>query len=143
MNFDKQSLEEIAMYTGCNKDVLRRGKEYANRGNVLSFETHGALVSGTVEGNEGDYTVDLVRSSNGAIRGYCDCQYREFHPYCKHIVALGLHVADFIDDEAEIEEDRSYEYVIDKIKAMATLKPHMPAIDVLAVLKGEKSFTLR
>ena len=52
-----------------------------------------------VDGDTGEYTVTIeVNKKSGELSFECDCPYGEDN-FCKHMVAAGLELRDFLRDE--------------------------------------------
>jgi uncharacterized Zn finger protein len=92
--------------------VFRRGRDYADRGMVLSLFRRGDLLYGIVQGSE-PYPYDfwVTLSGNNVTTMSCSCPFEEsFGGACKHIVAALL-VA--VEQPGAIHERRTIESVLE------------------------------
>jgi hypothetical protein len=91
--------------------ILNRGQEYFEDGNILEMnqDSNGTRYA-VVEGNYGDYEVELEIDSNGNVGGfYCDCPYDE--ELCKHIAAVALAISkNKIISIVPVEEQKNGEW---------------------------------
>lgn len=72
------------------KPAFERGREYFSAGCVIDCRQKGNKVSGVVRGSE-QYNVELQLGKQG-LDGHCNCPASENMDFCKHCVALALHV---------------------------------------------------
>lgn len=70
-------------------EIFRRGVGYCHEGRVsnLGFDQDSETITAEVEGNYGDYTVEITIDEDG-IDADCDCPYYGYP--CKHMVAVLL-----------------------------------------------------
>lgn len=61
---------------------------------------------GQVQGDSGNYEVQ-IKAGQGGLTFECDCPHAEGGSFCKHMVATGLELADFLaeDDDLYADED--------------------------------------
>lgn len=72
------------------KPAFERGREYFSAGCVIDCRQKGNRITGTVQGSE-LYDVQLRLGKQG-LDGHCNCPASENMDFCKHCVALALHV---------------------------------------------------
>lgn len=89
-------------------DVVQRGRAYQRGGRVDEVELlDDSTAVCQVRGNSGDYEVEVraVAGKLGLVFS-CDCPHADEGNFCKHMVAAGLELADYLedtDDEGEVE----------------------------------------
>ncbi|MEA3378933.1 MAG: SNF2-related protein [Nanoarchaeota archaeon] len=80
----KSDIEDFADY----KAIFERGRRYYRTGKIISMEVENDRIIAKVEGNYGDYDVEIYIDEDGEIEGECNCPYKGYG--CKHIVAVML-----------------------------------------------------
>lgn len=84
-------------------EILRRGQNYHENGHVLELKKSDDTYMATVEGNYGDYTVEIVVDFRGNVEDhFCNCPFDGV--ICKHVAAVALEIQDenaIITDEQE------------------------------------------
>lgn len=88
--------------------ILERGKHYVENGNILDLEKSKYGYKAIVEGNYGDYDVEIEMDAKGNVEDYfCNCPFDG--DLCKHIAAVALEIEDgnaiVINDESSVKND--------------------------------------
>lgn len=86
--------------------ILQRGKEYYNKGYITDLQKlrSGEWIS-VVEGNYGDYNVEIAIDADGNINSYfCNCPYEG--EMCKHIAAVLLKVKGISNEETQQDKHK-------------------------------------
>jgi len=94
--------------------IYERGVGYYHGGRVLSLESDpmGETIAAEVEGNYGDYTVEITTDDEYGIDAVCDCPY-DGYP-CKHMVAVLLA---FVHERGQyLEEARKTEQQVSSLE---------------------------
>jgi len=91
MNLSNLTKEYIRRFG--SSEIYSRGEDYYETGKVTNLEYDGDsdTIEAEVEGNYGDYTVE-VYNEGGEIIADCDCPY-DGYP-CKHVIAVMLEFAE-------------------------------------------------
>jgi uncharacterized Zn finger protein len=83
-------LSEAVVRSQTTKQSFARGREYFERGAVLSLTRRGRAIKGEVEGNEyTPYQVRIEFDAGGVTGVTCTCAYA-WRGWCKHVVAVAL-----------------------------------------------------
>ena len=94
--------------------VAQRGRAYQAEGRITEIDLRNDRIAVCqVEGDSGDYEVQVraVAGKDG-LAFTCDCPHADDGNFCKHMVAAGLELAEYLDEEAEgrdeIEDLRAF-----------------------------------
>ncbi len=84
--------------------TIQRGREYYKDDRVLEIdlETPSRAVC-LVDGDYGQYTVEIEAARNGRLTFRCDCPYADEGNFCKHMIAAALEVSDYLKEEGDEE----------------------------------------
>ena len=87
--------------------VAQRGCAYYSEGRVVELDLRDDQTAVCqVEGNTGEYEVQIraVAGKDG-LTFDCDCPHADDGNFCKHMVAAGLELADYLAEEADAGDD--------------------------------------
>jgi len=86
---------------------IQRGRDYHKRGNVwdVYLVDGGRKAICSVSGNSGDYEVEIELDKKGKLQFSCDCPYADDGNFCKHMVASGLELSEYLKSGATAIED--------------------------------------
>jgi non-specific serine/threonine protein kinase len=92
-----QLLDNFPYSKYADAKVIERGRTYFKENRVTDVAMHGSdKATCTVEGDSGEYTVDIEVSRNtGELYFGCDCPYAENY-FCKHMVAAALELSAYL-----------------------------------------------
>ncbi|MEZ5852044.1 MAG: SWIM zinc finger family protein [Hyphomicrobiaceae bacterium] len=109
-----------------------RGQEYERMGAVSGIVSRGSEVSAQVEGSEIDpYRVKVRMSDGGVADATCNCPY-EWGGYCKHIVAVLLHLAEHPKAVTERAPTADLLAKLDKARLLDLLQRRLDVDETLA-----------
>jgi len=85
--------------------TIQRGRAYYDDGRVWDIELSENQAICEVTGDSGDYTVTIaVDKKNGKLVFDCDCPHAFDGSFCKHMVAAGLSLKEYLETEAADDE---------------------------------------
>lgn len=92
LEFSRMKLEDLLSLVP--PKILNRGHDYFENGNILELnQDQKGTWYAEVEGNYGNYEVEIEIDSKGNLGGFCcDCPYDE--QLCKHIAAVALAISE-------------------------------------------------
>lgn len=91
-------LENFYFYYYTDSRTVQRGTQYQREGRVevLSFDNERAVLE--VEGENGDYEVQIWAKTKNQLSLSCDCPHAERTQVCKHMVAAVLELKQYFKD---------------------------------------------
>ncbi len=95
---------------------IQRGRAYFKDGRVWDIEVSDNQAICEVNGDSGDYSVAIeINKKTEKLEFDCDCPYAYDGNFCKHMVAAGLALKDYLEAEEnydeDIEEDEEERYI--------------------------------
>ncbi|MBS2967875.1 SWIM zinc finger family protein [Metabacillus sp. KIGAM252] len=110
-----------------NETILKRGKDYYKKGQILKLREVDGMHKAVVEGSSYPYHVNVKMAGGTVLETYCDCPFDGL--YCKHEAAVLFALRDGMV-EREPEESKSKK----KETAIEDLLPQMKKEDLVRVL---------
>ncbi len=115
-------LSEAIVRSQTTKQSFARGREYFERGAVLSLTRRGRAIKGEVEGNEyTPYQVRIEFDAGGVTGVSCTCAYA-WRGWCKHVVAVALACVYSEPELAEITGPEELLAELDRRQLQAVLR---------------------
>jgi non-specific serine/threonine protein kinase len=102
-SFTWQALENFPYARHASPDVVQRGRAYYKNGSVIDVELssdHTAIC--IVAGDSDEYEVIVkAEPKTGNLRFSCDCPFADEGNFCKHMVAAGLGLSSYLDENPD------------------------------------------
>lgn len=115
-------LSEAVVRSQTTKQSFARGREYFERGAVLSLTRRGRAIKGEVEGNEyTPYQVRIEYDAGGVTGVSCTCAYA-WRGWCKHVVAVALACVNVDPETATVAEPEELLADLDRRQLQAILR---------------------
>jgi non-specific serine/threonine protein kinase len=101
-----QLLENFPYSQHADPQSIQRGRAYYKDGNAWNVEliTKSEAVI-LVDGNSGEYTVEIEVDQKGQLLFTCDCPYADEGNFCKHMIAAALELSEYLKDEEDFDDD--------------------------------------
>jgi non-specific serine/threonine protein kinase len=109
-----QLLETFPYSQYADPGSIQRGRAYYKDGRVWSVElvTDNEAIC-LIEGNSNEYTVKIeVDQESGSLTFDCDCPYADEGNFCKHMVAAGLELSEYLKEDDEYDEDEEEDNIV-------------------------------
>lgn len=99
-------LETYPYHYHADRLTIQRGRAYYDDGRVWNIEISDDQAVCDVDGDSSEYTVVIdINEKNGQLRFECDCPFAEGGNFCKHMVAAGLELKDYLEEQLEDTEE--------------------------------------
>ena len=96
--------------------TIQRGRAYYKDGRAWDVSMRSdQKATCLVDGDTGEYTVEIEVDKSGNLLFDCDCPYAETD-FCKHMIAAAMEVSEYLRDEEAEEDEEEIEAPISKTK---------------------------
>ncbi|WP_338780260.1 SWIM zinc finger family protein [Metabacillus sp. FJAT-52054] len=110
-----------------NETILKRGKDYYKKGQILKLREADGIHKAVVEGSSYPYRVSVKMAGDTVLETYCDCPFDGV--YCKHEAAVLFAMRDGMVEREPVESKSKR-----KETAIEDLLPQMKKEDLVRVL---------
>jgi non-specific serine/threonine protein kinase len=101
-----QLLASFPYHQHADSRSIQRGQKYYSEGRVWDIEVSETQAVCEVSGDSSEYTVTIaLHKKTGKLVFDCDCPYAYDGNFCKHMVAAGLELKDYLEDEEDDYDD--------------------------------------